>query len=126
MSTIERYTLIAALLFPVLLPLFLLGLALFRSGRRHARASVWCYITALVWAGSGAAFQSLTKVESGYVYGFVLLTGWPIVLAGMLVDPLFQRGKNVNPHKQRANPAVAPAPFGRWTLRDKAAQRRSP
>jgi hypothetical protein len=24
------------------------------------------------------------------------------------------------------NPAVDPAPFGRWTLRDKAAQRRSP
>jgi hypothetical protein len=26
----------------------------------------------------------------------------------------------------RANPAVDPAPFSRWTLRDKAAQRRSP
>ena len=25
-----------------------------------------------------------------------------------------------------SNPAVDPAPFGRWTLRDKAAQRRSP
>jgi hypothetical protein len=25
-----------------------------------------------------------------------------------------------------ANPAVDPAPSGRWTLRDKAAQRRSP
>jgi hypothetical protein len=25
-----------------------------------------------------------------------------------------------------ANPAVDPAPFSRWTLRDKAAQRRSP
>jgi hypothetical protein len=28
--------------------------------------------------------------------------------------------------KPRANPAVDPAPFSRWTLRDKAAQRRSP
>jgi hypothetical protein len=27
---------------------------------------------------------------------------------------------------QRHNPAVDLAPFGRWTLRDKTAQRRSP
>jgi hypothetical protein len=26
--------------------------------------------------------------------------------------------------KSQANPALNPAPFGRWTLRDKAAQRR--
>jgi hypothetical protein len=34
--------------------------------------------------------------------------------------------KTVLPFNPRANPAVDPAPFSRWTLRDKAAQRRSP
>ena len=29
-------------------------------------------------------------------------------------------------HRPQPNPAVDPAPFGRWTLRDEAAQRRSP
>ena len=28
-------------------------------------------------------------------------------------------------HTKRSNPALDLAPFGRWTLRDKAAQRRS-
>jgi len=34
--------------------------------------------------------------------------------------------KTALPFNPRANPAVDPAPFSRWTLRDKAAQRRSP
>lgn len=32
--------------------------------------------------------------------------------------------KTISHQEQRANPALNLAPFGRWTLRDKAAQRR--
>jgi hypothetical protein len=44
-------------------------------------------------------------------------------------SPFVQQNTTVKtalPFNPRANPAVDPAPFSRWTLRDKAAQRRSP
>ena len=50
-------------------------------------------------------------------------------LASFLASPwaaIIHSVKTVLPFSQRANPAVDPAPFSRWTLRDKAAQRRSP
>jgi hypothetical protein len=50
-------------------------------------------------------------------------------LASFLASPgaaIIHSEKTVLPFYQRANPAVDPAPFSRWTLRDKAAQRRSP
>ncbi len=34
------------------------------------------------------------------------------------------RRKTMSHHNRHPNPALNPAPFGRWTLRDKAAQRR--
>ena len=44
-------------------------------------------------------------------------------------SPFVQQNTTVKtalPFNPRANPAVDPAPFSRWTLRDNAAQRRSP
>jgi hypothetical protein len=58
-----------------------------------------------------------------------LATSQGLRLASFLASPwaaIIHAEKTVLPFSQRANPAVDPAPFSRWTLRDKAAQRRSP
>jgi hypothetical protein len=59
--------------------------------------------------------------RDSYVRSFFLLST-QLQLAGILSEGAVSAGKR----DERPNPAVDPAPSGRWTLRDKAAQRRSP
>jgi hypothetical protein len=102
------------------------GLGFLSCAQRSAGAS-----RLLAWAGApcyhaAALAQRLSLLRLALRR---LAVSRGLRLASFLASPwaaIIHSVKTVLPFSQRANPAVDPAPFSRWTLRDKAAQRRSP
>jgi hypothetical protein len=126
----------ALVLFAYLLPTVWAVWSVAALGYKQTIAGIPEYV-AFSWFGFViGAFAACVSIYIGYAYSkswhrCALATrisncrcpvsfGWPFVLVLALCPVLIK-----SPRGQRSNMALDPVPFGHWTLRDEAAQRRS-
>jgi hypothetical protein len=75
---------------PAWVPPLRWAIFLLRKEKTSSRAFVWWYSVAFIWAAGGVSFQLAIQIPSGIGYALVLLSAWPMMLAGIVSDPFFR------------------------------------